>query len=50
MAWFMGAAMPSQFYDESVSRDIGGTAHKELTFQGLLVLPSRWGGRRICLD
>lgn len=39
MAWFMGGAMPSQFHDVLFSRDIGGTAHKELNFQRMLVLP-----------
>lgn len=34
----MGAALPSQFPDVSFSRDICGTAHKGLTFQGVLVL------------
>lgn len=39
MAWFMGAAMLSHFHNVSISRGVGGTAHKELTFQGVLVLP-----------
>lgn len=49
MSWLMGAVVPSQFHDASVSRSIGGTAHKELTFQGCLCSPQmgRWGG--ICL-
>lgn len=37
--WLTGAAVPSQFHDASVSRGTGGTAHKELTFQGCLCSP-----------